>query len=43
MIMMNQTTVEYMGFMSMIEREKASLEHLHPWYDFGCVFFLLSH
>ncbi|KAG2151089.1 DHHC palmitoyltransferase-domain-containing protein [Suillus bovinus] len=35
LIMLNQTTVESMGFRSMQEREQDNLAHMHRWYECG--------
>lgn len=37
LIMLNQTTVESLGFRSMQEREQDNLARMHRWYDCGCV------
>lgn len=37
LIMLNQTTVESLGFRSMKEREQDNLAHMHRWYEYGCV------
>ncbi|KAG1775627.1 DHHC palmitoyltransferase-domain-containing protein [Suillus placidus] len=35
LIMLNQTTVESLGFRTMKEREQDNLAHMHRWYDCG--------
>ncbi|KAG1896241.1 DHHC palmitoyltransferase-domain-containing protein [Suillus fuscotomentosus] len=35
LIMLNQTTVESLGFRSMQEREQDNLAHMHRWYQYG--------
>lgn len=44
LIMLNQTTVESLAFRGMMEREQATLAHMHSWYEIRCVIDLcLSH